>query len=293
MVAIALSRMRTGDFLELTKPRIVLLVMLTAGAGYWMAGPAAYQAMVLFHLLLGTALVAGGTGALNQVVERDVDGLMRRTRLRPLPSGRLDPVAAGAFAWTLGIAGVVYLWVTVNPVTGAMAAATLLSYVFIYTPLKRRTSVATLIGGIPGALPIVGGWTAVTGTVDFSAWVLFWILFLWQLPHFLALGWMYRDDYARAGFRMLSNDDPAGRITFLNAVLYAGALVPISLAPTILGISGGVYFFAALGLSLWFFRAAVRAFRETSARNAGLLFRASLAYLPLLLLAMGLDRLPA
>lgn len=285
--------MRTADFIELTKPRIVLLVMLTAGAGYWMAGPSAQQAMVLFHLLLGTALVAGGTSALNQVVERDVDGLMRRTRLRPLPSGRLDPAAAGVFAWALGVVGVVYLWVTVNPLTGGMAAATLLSYVFLYTPLKRKTSVATLIGGVPGALPIVGGWTAVTGTVDFTTWVLFWILFLWQLPHFLALGWLYRDDYARAGFEMLSKDDPAGRITFLNAVLYAGALVPISLAPTVLGMTGGLYFAAALVLSLWFFLAAVRAFRQTSTRTAGRLFRASLAYLPLLLLVMGLDRLPA
>ena len=293
MVAIALSRIRTGDFIELTKPRIVLLVMVTAAAGFWMAGPSAAQAMVLFHLLLGTALVAGGTSALNQVSERDEDALMRRTRLRPLPSGRVDPGPAGAFAWMLGAAGVMYLAAAVNPLTGMLAAATLLSYVFLYTPLKKRTSIATLIGGVPGALPIVGGWAAATGTVDFSTWVLFWILFLWQLPHFLALGWLYREDYARAGFKMLSNEDPSGRITFLNAVLYAGALVPISLAPTVLGLAGGLYFFAALGLSGWFFWAAVRAFRSTSVQTARQLFRVSLAYLPALLMVMGVDRLPA
>ena len=292
MVAIALSRIRTGDYVELTKPRIVLMVMLTAAAGFWLAGPAPAQAMTLFHLLLGTALVAGGTSALNQVLERDVDALMRRTRLRPLPSGRLEPAAAGAFAWVLGLAGIMYLWVTVNALTGALAAATLLSYAFIYTPLKRKTSVATLIGGVPGALPIVGGWAAAAGTVDFNAWVLFWILFLWQLPHFLALGWLYRDDYERAGFEMLSNHDPAGRVTFLNAAMYAGALVPISLAPTILGISGGVYFFAALMLSGWFFWTAVRAFRTATVRTARGLFRASLVYLPFLLVMMGVDRFP-
>lgn len=290
MVAVALSRVRPAELVELTKPRVVLMVMLTAAAGYWLAGPTAGQAMVLFHLLLGTALVAGGTGALNQVLERDLDALMRRTRLRPLPAGRLDPRAAASFAWLLGIGGVVYLAAFVNGLTAGLAAVTLLSYVFGYTPLKRRTSVATLLGGVPGALPIVGGWTAVTGTVGPAVWVLFWILFLWQLPHFLALGWLYREDYARAGFRMLSNDDPTGRTTFLNASMYAAALVPVSLAATIVGVAGGAYFVGALLLTLGFLAAAVRALRAATAANARALFRYSLLYLPCLLLLMGMDR---
>jgi protoheme IX farnesyltransferase len=266
------------------------MVMVTAAAGFWLAGPAADQTLTLFHLLLGTALVAGGTSALNQVWERDIDKLMSRTRLRPLPSGRLEPLEASVFSWVLGLSGIGYLWAFVNAATAILAAATLISYVFMYTPLKQKTSVATLVGGVPGALPIVGGWAAVTGTTDFSAWVLFWILFLWQLPHFLALGWLYKEDYKRAGFQMLSNTDPDGRLTFLNAMVYAAALVPASLAPTLLGISGGIYFVTALVLSLWFFYATWIAFRKTSPATARKLFRVSLAYLPVLLLVMGLDR---
>ena len=290
MVAIALRRARLADLVELTKPRIVLMVMLTAGVGFWMAGPTAARAFVLFHLLAGTMLVAAGTNALNQVAERDVDALMRRTRGRPLPAGRLDIATGAAFAWSIGIAGIVYLAATVNVLTGALAAATLFSYVFLYTPLKRHTSVSTLIGGVPGALPIVGGWTAASGTLTPEAWILFWIMFLWQLPHFLALGWLYKEDYARAGLRMLSVTDEDGRVTFMQATLYAAALLPVSLSPTLLGMTGGVYFVGAFLLSAAYLFASVTALPHVTPAHAKRLFRVSLVYLPALLLIMGVDR---
>jgi len=245
---------------------------------------------VLFHLLAGTMLVAAGTNALNQVAERDVDALMRRTRGRPLPAGRLDIATGAAFAWSIGVAGIVYLAAMVNVLTGALAAATLLSYVFLYTPLKRHTSVSTLIGGVPGALPIVGGWTAASGTLTPEAWILFWIMFLWQLPHFLALGWLYKEDYARAGLRMLSVADEDGRVTFMQATLYAAALLPVSLSPTLLGMTGGVYFVGAFVLSAAYLFASVTALPDVTPAHAKRLFRVSLVYLPALLIIMGVDR---
>jgi protoheme IX farnesyltransferase len=291
VVAIALSRARPVDLVELTKPRIVLLVMCTAAAGFWVAGPTPGQSMVLFHLLVGTLLVAAGTNALNQVAERDIDGLMRRTRARPLPAGRLDVATAASFAWIIGAAGVAYLGVFVNPLTSGLAAATLLSYVFLYTPLKRRTTLATLVGGVPGALPILGGWTAATNTVSPEALVLFWIMFLWQLPHFLALGWLYREDYGRAGLKMLSIGDNDGKISFMQATVYAAALLPVSLMPTILGTAGGTYFLGALLLSSMFLGASALALKETTVLRARRVFRMSLYYLPLLLALMSVNRI--
>ena len=291
MVVVFPSKVQFTDLVVLSKPRIVLMVMLTAAAGFWMASPTGQQTLLLFNTLLGTALVAAGTNALNQVAERDLDALMRRTRMRPLPAGRLSPTVAALFAWLAGVAGIGYLAVTVNLLTAALAAITLLSYVFVYTPLKRHSSASTLIGAIPGALPIVGGWTAATGSLAFAAWALFWIMFLWQLPHFLALGWLYREDYARAQFKMLSSGDSDGRLTFVYASLYAAALVPVSLVPTLLGITGGFYFFGAALLSTGFFIVSSTAARHSSAMNARRLFRSSLAYLPLLLLLMAVNRI--
>ncbi len=291
MVVVFPSKVQFADLVALSKPRIVLMVMLTAAAGFWMASPTGQQTLLLFNTLLGTALVAAGTNALNQVAERDLDALMRRTRMRPLPAGRLSPTVAALFAWLAGVAGIGYLAVTVNLLTAALAAITLLSYVFVYTPLKRHSSASTLIGAIPGALPIVGGWTAATGSLAFAAWALFWIMFLWQLPHFLALGWLYREDYARARFKLLSSGDSDGRLTFVYASLYAAALVPVSLVPTLLGITGGFYFFGAALLSTGFFIVSSTAARHASAMNARRLFRSSLAYLPLLLLLMAVNRI--
>ena len=296
-----MARIAPSDLLALTKPRIVALVVLTVAAAYAVALPSLppgqfpatllARSWVLLHVLLGTALVAGGTNALNQLSERDVDALMRRTRNRPLPAGRLLPGQAAGFAWLIAAVGVTEMVSFVNGATAMLAVLTLVSYVFVYTPLKRRTSIATLVGAVPGALPIVGGWTAATGRVDASAVVLFGIMFLWQIPHFLALSWMYREDYGRAGLRMLSIDDDDGRATFRQAALNAAALLPISLAPTALLIAGKSYFVGALLLSSGLLAMAVAAARAPSIGTARRLFLSTLVYLPVLLGLMVVDRL--
>ncbi len=267
--------------------------MATVAAGFYMAEPLSSAAswLVLVHAMIGSAFVAGGTNALNQVAERDLDALMRRTSNRPLPSGRLSFLEAASFAWFGGVAGIAYLAVFVNVTTAVIAVATLVSYVFVYTPLKTRTPLATLVGAVPGALPILGGWTAAGVGIDARAMVLFGIMFLWQIPHFLALAWMYREDYARAGMRMLSVDDDEGRSTFGQAFVNTVALLPISLVPTVLGMSGAIYFFGALLLSGWFIGASWVAARQRTVAGARKLFLASLIYLPALLLLMAVDRL--
>lgn len=273
-----------------------MLVLVTMAVGYGMApvldvvsAPAWW--LGLFHALIGTALVAGGTNALNQVAERDVDALMARTARRPLPSARLEVHEASVFAWLIGASGVAYLALFVNPLTAVLAALTLTSYVFVYTPLKRRTSLSTLIGAVPGALPIVGGWTAAGGTLDTRASILFAIMFLWQLPHFLALSWIYRDDYARAGLQMLSVGDADGRVTFRQAALHAAALVPVSLAPAVVGMGGPLYFLGTAVLSGGYFWAGLAAARRPSREAARRLFSASLIYLPSVLALMIADRI--
>jgi protoheme IX farnesyltransferase len=290
VIAIPLPRAAPADFLELTKPRIVALVLVTVAAGFAAAPSAVVRSpMVLLHTLVGAALVAAGTNALNQVLERDVDALMKRTARRPLPSGRLRPTEAAWFAWSAGLVGIVYLALLVNSTTALLAAATLGSYVFLYTPLKRRSSVSTLVGAVPGALPILGGWAAAGAALDSRALVLFWILFLWQLPHFLALSWMYRDDYSRGGLQMLSVADPDGKATFRQATLYALALVPASLAPAIFGMAGPAYFVVAFVLSALYVGAAATAMMTPSVRGARRLFLTSLVYLPVILGLLTLD----
>ena len=245
---------------------------------------------VLFHTLLGTALVAGGTNALNQVAERDVDALMRRTQGRPLPAGRLGPVAATGFAWTIALIGLAELAAFVNGATALLAAVTLVSYVYAYTPLKRRTTIATLVGAVPGAIPIVGGWAAAGAPLDVRAGALFGLMFLWQIPHFLALAWMYREDYERAGLKMLSVGDEGGGATFRQATLNAAALLPVGVVPFVLGMAGAVYFAGALVLSAGLFALAVVAARAPSAKSARRLFLATLVYLPAILSLMAANR---
>ena len=215
---------------------------------------------------------------------------MRRTAGRPLPAGRLSVVEATVFAVGAGLLGVAYLGLLVNRLTATIAAATLVSYVLVYTPLKRRTALATLVGAVPGALPIVGGWTAAGGSLDARAWLLFALLFLWQLPHFLALGWIYRDDYARAGLPTLSAGDPDGRRTFRQAALDAAALLAVSLAPTLIGMTGAFYFIGAIGLSTWLLWTSGACARNPSTDRARRLFRATLVYLPSILFLLIVDR---
>ena len=293
-IAFSVPRAAPADYLALTKPRIVAMVLVTVAAGYVLAPPSALSGaarmLVLAHLLVGTALVAAGTNALNQVWERDVDARMRRTAGRPLPAGRLSVVEATVFAVGAGLLGVAYLGLLVNRLTATLAAATLVSYVLVYTPLKRRTALATLVGAVPGALPIVGGWTAAGGSLDARAWLLFALLFLWQLPHFLALGWIYRDDYARAGLPTLSAGDPDGRRTFRQAALDAAALLAVSLAPTLVGMTGAFYFIGAIGLSTWLLWTSGACARNPSTDRARRLFRATLVYLPSILLLLIVDR---
>ena len=293
-IAFSVPRAAPADYLALTKPRIVAMVLVTVAAGYVLAPPSAISGaarmLVLAHLLVGTALVAAGTNALNQVWERDVDAHMRRTAGRPLPAGRLSVVEATVFAVGAGLLGVAYLALFVNRLTATIAAATLVSYVLVYTPLKRRTALATLVGAVPGALPIVGGWTAAGGALDARAWLLFALLFLWQLPHFLALGWIYRDDYARAGLPTLSAGDPDGRRTFRQAALDAAALLAVSLAPTLIGMTGAFYFIGAIGLSTWLLWTSGACARNPSTDRARRLFRATLVYLPSILFLLIVDR---
>ena len=241
--------------------------------------------------LLGTALVAGGAGALNQAIERARDGLMRRTAGRALPSGRLSIGEAVSFGVLLAVLGTALLLLGANPLAASVALVTLLLYVFVYTPLKPLTSLNTVIGAIPGALPPMIGWGAATGRLGIEAWALFLIVFLWQFPHFLAIAWIYRDDYRRAGFRMLTARDDRGRMTGCQAVSYALALIPAGLLPAMVGLAGPLYFIGALILGLVYLGAAARFWMETSDLSARRLLRTSFVYLPAILLLLLLNPL--
>jgi protoheme IX farnesyltransferase len=282
--ALPLARSRWQDFAELTKPRIAVLVLFTVAIGALLARHGTVNWEQLVHTLLGTALVAAGASALNQLLERHTDALMRRTENRPLPAGRLQPLEVFVFGVTLGVAGTVYLAVSLShPLAAGIAAVTFLSYVFLYTPLKRRTTLNTLVGAVPGALPPVIGWTAATGRLDKEAVVLFLILFLWQVPHFLAIAWIYRDDYSRAGLCMLPVVDTAGHITGRQMVVYCLALLPVSLMPVLFQQASVVYGIGALALGLYFLRAACGFVATKSPEQARRVLRASLLYLPALL----------
>ena len=283
-------RTRAADFLALAKPRLNLLVIATAGAGYYMGVGEALDPGTFLHTVSGTALVAGGAAALNQVAERDVDGRMQRTRLRPMPDGRLQPGEARRFGLGLSALGLLQLGFGANLLAAAVALATLVSYVSIYTPLKRRTSAATVIGAVPGALPPVVGWAAARGALTIEAVALFAIVFLWQMPHFLALAWMYRDDFARAGFPFLPVIDPAGRRTARQVLWYASALLPVSLVPAVVGLTGGAYLIGASLLGVGFVVLALRFAVSRTSKRARSLFLGSLVYLPLLWALMIADR---
>ncbi|MGH9748336.1 MAG: heme o synthase, partial [Candidatus Polarisedimenticolia bacterium] len=280
---------RWRDYLELTKPRVTTLVLVTTAVGFHVAGGMA-RAGRLLDVLLGTLLVAAGTSALNQWAERDADARMLRTRGRPLPAGRLSPRRALLFAAGISILGLAILALRVNGLSALLAAATLASYIGVYTPLKRRTSLATLVGAVPGALPPLIGWTAATGSIDLGGILLFAILFVWQLPHSLAIALLYRDDYARGGFRLLPVVDPEGGATGRRILANAFVLLPVSLAPSVLGIAGTAYFAGALILGLGLLGCTIPVVRLGTARAARRVLLASVVYLPALLGLLSLDR---
>jgi protoheme IX farnesyltransferase len=277
------------NYVALTKPRLNLLVVATSAAGYYLGGTSLPAALPLLVAVGGTALVAAGAAVLNQVYERDTDALMRRTRTRPLPDGRVSPDDARSFGLALALGGVGMLAIGANLLAAALSVATLVVYLIVYTPLKRRSSLATLVGAVPGALPPLIGWAASHGSLSIGGWSLFAIVFLWQIPHFMAIAWLHRDDYRQAGFPILPVIEPDGRRTGRHSLMYAGALVPVSLVPALVGVSGTTYFGIAslLGLTmLWLAWRFCMARTETTARA---LFYGSIIYLPLLWVAMILN----
>lgn len=280
---LAWPRPRIADFVELTKPRIAALVLITTVVGYVFAGPIHPGLAGLLHAVVGTALAAGGANALNQLLERDLDARMARTAGRVLPSGRLAPREAGWFGLACSVAGVVYLAIFVNPLSAGVAAATVLTYVGVYTPLKRRTPWCTVVGAIPGALPPVIGWAAARNSLGLGALLLFAILFVWQIPHFWAIAWIFRDDYRRAGFPMLPVIDADGRRTGPQVVWLSALLALVSLLPALSGMAGPVYVVGATLAGAAFVAFGVRFARALSHATARALMLFSIAYLPLLL----------
>ncbi len=266
------------DYLELSKSRIVLMVLMTTAAGY-VIGARDFSVLTLINALIGTALVAAGTNALNQYVERSHDAKMNRTRNRPLPAGRISPKAALIFSTAIALIGTIYLGVAVNWLTAFLGAFTLTSYIFFYTPLKRISTICTLIGAIPGAIPPLMGWTAATGTLGLGGWIVFAILFFWQLPHFMAISWMYREDYGRAGFAMSSVRDADGRSVGRQALLYSILLLPVSVAPAFVGMAGTAYLVISAALGAALIVASVRFLSDRNLRAARALFMSSNVYL--------------
>ena len=280
--SLTLSRASAADWLELTKPRITLLVVFTALVGFVTASSASPWSGLLTAALLGTGLVAAGASAINMVMERDTDALMHRTRSRPIPAGRIRPSDARWFGALLTVSGLAILAGLCNPLASLVAFATWASYLFLYTPLKRRTHLSTLVGAVPGALPPVIGWAAASESLDPGAFILFAILFLWQIPHFLAIAWLYREDYERGGFPLLPVIDREGRLTGRQAVLHSVALLVVSLAPVAAGLGGALYLAGALVLGIALTLSALRLAITRNRPAARALFLASVLYLPAL-----------
>jgi protoheme IX farnesyltransferase len=291
-VALSSGCRRCADFLELTKPRVTLMVLITTFVGYYLGTDSSPGYSRLLPALVGTALASGGTLALNQFLERGSDALMERTRRRPLPDGRIQPTEALIFGVALAVAGLLVLGFAVNLLSAWVTAAIVVTYLFAYTPMKQKSSLCGVVGAIPGALPPVIGWTAARGEIGVPALVLFTILFLWQIPHTLAIACIYREDFRRAGIRFLPIVEPDGGSTGRQIIEHCLALLAVSLLPTLVGTAGAIYFAAALVLGAGFLAYGVRlAFAPTSTAARQLLF-ASLVYLPALLVVMALDRIP-
>jgi heme o synthase len=295
----SMTRPRLADYVELTKPRIAVMVLFTVAIGYVLGTTtvnartsAGGNSLILFHVMFGTALIAAGANTLNQWLERRSDSLMRRTMNRPLPSGRLQSMEVLLFGVILSVVGIGYLILTIpNWVTPIVATITLLSYVLIYTPLKTVTTFNTIVGAVPGALPPLIGWCAATGSITSQGWALFLVLFFWQLPHFYAIAWMYRQDYANGGLRMLPMLDKSGRLTGFSMVLSCAMLVAVSLIPVFMKYTSVMYLLGALLLGIWFFASTVKFYQLRTDHQARKVLRASLLYLPGVLGLWGLDAL--
>jgi protoheme IX farnesyltransferase len=288
---LAPSRNRVvGDLAELVKARLTLLVLLTTAVGFYLGSESPIEYKALFHVVFGTAAAAAGAAALNQWWERRADALMRRTRTRPIPAGRMRPLQALVLGIILSVFGIGYLAIVCNGLSAALAAITIAIYIFAYTPLKRASTANTAVGAIPGAIPPIIGWAAARGSIGAGAWSLFAIIFLWQLPHFFAIAWMYREDYSRAGFRMISSDDRSGERSASQSVFFCILLLVIAGLPTFLGIANFVYLAIELLLGGLFTAVAMRFLRMRTPGSARSLFIASIVYLPLLLGALVLTK---
>jgi protoheme IX farnesyltransferase len=286
-----LSRARAADYLELTKPKLSLLVLFTTFVGFCTATAGPLPLLRLLHTLIGTALMSGGASAFNMYTEQGRDALMQRTARRPLAAGRIPSGQALLFAFLISVGGLVYLYLLVNHLTSLLSAIIFACYLFLYTPLKTRTWLCTVVGAVPGALPIVMGWAAANGTLSFGSWILFAIVFCWQIPHFYAIGWMYRDDYARAGLPVLSVVDMDGRRTGQQAVAFISILTLISLIPSCTGLAGHLYLVGATLLGLAFLAFGVHFARGRDRMSARRLFLASAFYLPALLILLVMEKL--
>lgn len=276
-------------YLELTKPRILTMVLVMTALGYVLGGLGLHSPSGLLFVLLGAGMTCGGAGALNHFLERDVDRLMNRTRNRPIPSGVVPANHAFLLGVYLVLFGVILLIWKINLTTAFLALLTAFLYAVVYTPMKRLTWLNTFVGAIPGALPPMGGWAAATGRVEAGAWALFAILFIWQIPHFYAIAWIHREDYERGGFKMLPSVDPTGIRTITQSILFASVLIPVSLLPVWLGISSWVYGFGAFALGLGMLSSCIYFARSRSVVDARRVLRASIIYLPLLFMLILVD----
>ena len=282
---------RAADYVELIKPRLVVMILITTAAGFYLGAQQTVDWLLCLHTLIGSGLTAAGVLGLNQYLERDVDAQMKRTQERPLPGGRMNPLEALIVGAVLTASGMLYLVFIVNPLSGFVISLIVVSYLFLYTPLKRKTSLCTLIGAVPGALPPVVGWVAARGTLTGEAWVLFAILFLWQLPHSLAIAYIYREDYANAGFRLLPVVHPDGASTCRQIVINCVALLGIGLLPALYNVAGSIYFFTALVSGVVFLAFGIYLARTRTMKAARYLLYASLLYLPVVFITMALDKI--
>jgi protoheme IX farnesyltransferase len=278
-------------YLELTKPRIAFLLVLTSATGFYLGANKGFDAMLFINSMIGILLLAFGVATLNQVWEKDLDALMERTAKRPLPTQKMSSAEALVFGISLCVVAEIYLAFLVNALTAVLGLIVIVGYVLLYTPLKTRTSASTAVGALPGALPPLMGWTAVANEITVGAWVLFAILFVWQFPHFLAIAWMYREQYAKAGILMLPVVEPAGKITARQIVVFSALLLPVSLAPFFIGFAGLIYLIGASLLGLWFLWVSIQAARAKSIEKARKLLLVSVIYIPLIFLLMVFDKI--